>query len=866
MRGSGCIVMILVLAGAVRALAAEPSTPEQVFAESVQPHLGFCRTCHVPNGIADVEKGKRFQLSNDTAEDFAKVQAAWIALGGGVDGNLLLTMPSDPSVSHTGGKPWPAGSAAYEGMRALLACFADPQSCAGGGGGGGGGGDPALLGNPGKHFFVNQRCDGQPDETTIDWSQDPRRLISGENIDNDEFGVHFNDPFEICRTDKLFETQAKQNALRVAKGKPPIHSAKRPPATCGEWRAAVKSGHDWINGVPTTGGVVPASSWNNLWKTWGLAKRPTDFDTQITERYGNPPVPAHVRNPYPLPGEDPATTDGGSGKLPLGWVQDKDATGKYNGQLGINCFICHSAQVGKGEIAGRDANQNPGSYGANATGSFMGLPNTNQDFGLQIVDLAQQGGAGSLFLPATIVPVNVTRGTHNADGDIELIVALRDFDNLELRHAFLDPIHANFGDQDPPAWWWLHNKTRYLWFGGHSTDSARGNMYFGTVNLFTGDYNKSREGVFEDVHQWTLTIEAPTYPGPIDTALAEQGAILFHEKNLWADGQNADIPKPNGAGSCAGCHGAYSPRYANDRRFLPDPRLVGTTGYTVPLEIVGTDPAQAAGWSKEIRPHVSTFWWAYPDAVEGYKLPEEKDPLTEFIDDYAMTDGITGANVADHFRRTGQGMGALQPFADALAESPLLRATEQLPGIPLGESFGRVKGACAFEEKTVGYVTPPLHGVWASAPYFHNGSVPTVWDVLKPSDRPSMWRRQMTPNGITSGPDRGFEHELDLAYDHANLGWKHDVMSCGADARGVPYFTCQPDMPLPTEIVWLKDALLGGILWPIYGQITPINQEIVEVRKIYNTNLYSKKNIGHEWTKILTDAERRALIEYLKTL
>ena len=49
-------------------------------------------------------------------------------------------------------------------------------------------------------------------------------------------------------------------------------------------------------------------------------------------------------------------------------------------------------------------------------------------------------------------------------------------------------LHANMGDQDPPAWWWLSNKTRYLWFGGHSTDSSRGNMYFGSVNGLSGDY------------------------------------------------------------------------------------------------------------------------------------------------------------------------------------------------------------------------------------------------------------------------------------------------------------------------------------------------------------------------------------------
>ena len=869
---SACLIgaaVLALLAGRAGGQS-EPTfaTPEEFFAARVQPNLGFCRTCHVPGGIADVPAGRRFQLTGDSSQDYSRVQSAWTALGGGVDTSLLLLMPSDPNTSHTGGKPWPPGSDPYQAMRTLLACFQNPDGCLdGAGGGGGSGGEPLpLLGNPGKHFFVNTLCDGAPDDTPIDWSQDPRRLIMGANIDNDGYAVYFNDPYEICRTEQLFQTQARQNELRIRQGKKPIYSAKRDPATCGEWRAAVKAGHDWINGVPTTGGVVPVASWNGLWQVWGLSSRPADFDAQITERYGNPPAPAEIANPYPVPGEDPAKTGGGSGRLPLGWVQDKDANGKYNGMLGINCFICHSGQLGAGEVASRDANGNPTSYGGNPKGSFMGLTNTNQDFGAQIIELIRAGDGGQLFLPAAAIPVNVTRGTHNADGDIELIVGIRDFDDLEFRHVLFDPIHANFGDQDPPAWWWLHNKARYLWFGGHSSDSSRGNMYFGSVNLYGGEYNKSREGIFEDVHQWTLTIEAPSYPGPIDAPLAEQGAILFHEKNLWAGDGNADIPRPNGNGACAGCHGVYSPRYAGDTRFLPDARLVGMSSYNVPLEIVRTDPAQAAGWARDLRPHVSTFWWSYPDAVPGYKLPEEKDPLTELLDDYAVTDGITGANVVDHMSRAGDGSGALQPFSDSLATSPPMRLASGLPGIPLGEALGRVKGSCSFEEKTVGYTAPPLHGVWATAPYFHNGSVPTVWDVLQPADRPAVWRRQLTPQGITSGPDRGFEHDLAAGYDYENLGWKHDVLDCGAGAQGVPYYTCEPQQPMPQELTWLRDTIVGGTLWPVYGQVPPLGQQGIEDRKIFNTNLYSKKNGGHEWTKVLTDAERRALIEYLKTL
>jgi endo-cleaving rubber dioxygenase len=40
----------------------------------------------------------------------------------------------------------------------------------------------------------------------------------------------------------------------------------------------------------------------------------------------------------------------------------------------------------------------------------------------------------------------------------------------------------------------------------------------------------------------------------------------------------------------------------------------------------------------------------------------------------------------------------------------------------------------------------------------------------------------------------------------------------------------------------------------------------VKSRLIYNTHQYSLGNNGHEFTRVLTDTERQAIIEYLKTL
>jgi hypothetical protein len=40
-----------------------------------------------------------------------------------------------------------------------------------------------------------------------------------------------------------------------------------------------------------------------------------------------------------------------------------------------------------------------------------------------------------------------------------------------------------------------------------------------------------------------------------------------------------------------------------------------------------------------------------------------------------------------------------------------------------------------------GYKSRPLHGIWATAPYLHNGSVPNLWEMLVPEERrsPVFW-------------------------------------------------------------------------------------------------------------------------------
>ena len=59
--------------------------------------------------------------------------------------------------------------------------------------------------------------------------------------------------------------------------------------------------------------------------------------------------------------------------------------------------------------------------------------------------------------------------------------------------------------------------------------------------------------------------------------------------------------------------------------------------------------------------------------------------------------------------------------------------------------------------KTDGYVAVPLDGVWLRAPYLHNGSVPSLHDLLEPPD----------------GRPKAFHRGYDL-YDPARVGFVSD--------------------------------------------------------------------------------------------
>ncbi|MBK1718609.1 c-type cytochrome [Thiocystis violacea] len=113
----------------------------------------------------------------------------------------------------------------------------------------------------------------------------------------------------------------------------------------------------------------------------------------------------------------------------------------------------------------------------------------------------------------------------------------------------------------------------------------------------------------------------------------------------------------------------------------------------------------------------------------------------------------------------------------------------------------------------LGYIAPPLDGVWATAPYLHNGSVPTIAALLDSRQRPTYWEFDR------AGDDQP-------AYDRDRLGWAYRSLDHGK---------------------------AGAMGWD-------------ERNRLYDTGLSGYGNQGHTFGDDLSDPERTALIEYLKTL
>lgn len=105
-----------------------------------------------------------------------------------------------------------------------------------------------------------------------------------------------------------------------------------------------------------------------------------------------------------------------------------------------------------------------------------------------------------------------------------------------------------------------------------------------------------------------------------------------------------------------------------------------------------------------------------------------------------------------------------------------------------GQSWFADYGKQSTYTQVAGYVAPPLDGIWASAPYLHNGSVPTLWHLLHPQERPKVWRRiAMGLDEESIGLVVETLEEVPAKLSNADRRWYFDTQVTGKSAQGHDY-------------------------------------------------------------------------------
>jgi hypothetical protein len=103
------------------------------------------------------------------------------------------------------------------------------------------------------------------------------------------------------------------------------------------------------------------------------------------------------------------------------------------------------------------------------------------------------------------------------------------------------------------------------------------------------------------------------------------------------------------------------------------------------------------------------------------------------------------------------------------------------------------------EETLTGYLIPFLDGIWLRAPYLHNGSVPTLRDLLTPAaERPSVFYRGYD---VYDPVNAGF---IVQGEDAQRIGSKQEANRKGNSNRGHEYGTTLPATDKEALIEYLK--------------------------------------------------------------
>jgi hypothetical protein len=197
----------------------------------------------------------------------------------------------------------------------------------------------------------------------------------------------------------------------------------------------------------------------------------------------------------------------------------------------------------------------------------------------------------------------------------------------------------------------------------------------------------------------------------------------------------------------------------------------------------------------------------------GYPAPKFRDVYPNGIDAAKAAAGAAVFDARCAMCHRSEVTGTVVPVAEVKTDINRILSWNREAAIKANQAVERfgIKRRGLVEANPSGYIAAFLDGIWLRAPYLHNGSVPTLRDLLKPAaERPKQFYR-------------GYD-----VYDPLDGG-----------------FVTQP-----------AQAARLGVNW----------NDVLAVATPFDTTRRSCGNQGHEYGTDLPADQKDALIEYLKTL
>lgn len=377
-----------------------------------------------------------------------------------------------------------------------------------------------------------------------------------------------------------------------------------------------------------------------------------------------------------------------------------------------------------------------------------------------------------------------------------------------------------------PFLWNIHQHDKVQW-NGIAPNVPIGKIFdIGALGRNVGEVT----GVFADL---TLLPPGPAIGGyrtsaRLDNLLALEGQITTLKPPAWPDafapvdadkweaGQRLFERGINGTNACSKCHTVLK------RDNLTTPIVAKMAMLSGP-EPIGTDPWMACNaytYQANSGRLLLTPKKFFP--ILGFGWSRETEPLSDLlgttvIGSIYFKKGELGAAVADDLRGW---LTSANLFDHRKGLSiPELNIVEGLFAAALPKQLNKEErlGRCMNETSQVlAYKGRPLTGIWATPPYLHNGSVPTLYDVLlPPSQRPSMFV----------------------------LGTRE------FDPQKVGFVTDDTILQYRSERARLENSF------------------VFKTRDAAGTNIAGNSNLGHDYgNALLTDDDRWALVEYMKAV